>query len=363
MGTSYTSAAASPISAHFLLSHLPIIQRRLLVSLTLAALLVICVIVAAGHGAAQIPYENVAKLILRGIGLPVGLDLPDSDLAIVTMIRLPRILIGALVGSALAASGAVMQGIFRNPLADPGLLGVGAGGALGAVLVLVSGVAGASLWILPGASFIGALFAACLVYALAVQRGRAEPATLLLAGVAVSSFLGALTSLVILSARDYNGVQAVLGWLIGGLSGRGWDHLNVAIIPVFAGLLAAFAYARDLNLFLAGEEAAQTMGVNVSRARLILLAISALMTGAAVSIAGGIAFVGLMIPHLVRLIVGPDYRVLLPASALTGAIFLTMADTIARLIIQPAELQVGVITALTGAPFFLFLLWRQRQKL
>lgn len=361
MGTAYPSAVP-PTSAHFLLSQLPIIQRRLLVSLALAVLLLICVVVAAAHGAAPIPYDQVAKHILRGIGLPVGLDLPDSDFAIVVLIRLPRVLIGALVGGALAASGAVMQGIFRNPLADPGLLGVGAGGAFGAVLVLTMGVAGASLWILPGASFIGALLTALLVYGLATKRGRADTATLLLAGVAVSSFLGALTSLLILSTRDYSGVQAILGWLIGGLSGRGWDHLKVAILPVLGALGVTFAYARDLNLFLAGEEAAQSLGVDVPRTRLILLALAALMTGAAVSIAGGIAFVGLMIPHLIRLIVGPDYRVLLPASALAGAIFLTIADTIARLIIQPAELQVGMITALAGAPFFLFLLWRQRQK-
>jgi iron complex transport system permease protein len=364
MGTSFTTAAqSSPATAHFLLSHLPIIQRRLLVTLALAALLVICVIVAAAHGAAQIPYDQVAQHILRSVGLPIGGDLPASDYAIVVMIRLPRVLIGALVGGALAASGAVMQGIFRNPLADPGLLGVGAGGAFGAVLAIVSGAAGFGLWILPGASFVGAITTAMLVYGLAVKRGRTDTSTLLLAGVAVSSFLGALTSLLILSTRDYNGVQAILGWLIGGLSGRGWDHLRVAILPVLVALGVAATYARDLNLFLAGEEAAQTLGVNVPRTRLILLTLSALMTGAAVSIAGGIAFVGLMIPHLVRLIVGPDYRVLLPASALAGAVFLTVADTIARLIVQPAELQVGMITALAGAPFFLFLLWRQRQTL
>lgn len=353
------SAGVRPATP-FLLANSPVVQRRRIVCGVLAALLIICVIFSAAYGPANIPYGDVARLLLRGIGLPVGLDLPQSDFTIVNTIRLPRILIGALVGAALACSGAAMQGLFRNPLADPGLLGVGAGGALAAVLTITSGLAALSLWTLPAAAFIGALMAAILVYSLSVTRGRADVSTLLLAGVAVSAFLGAITSAILLFTKDYNAIMAILSWLVGGLAGRGWDHLRVAVLPILLAMLATFAYSRDLNLLLAGEETAQSLGVNVPRSRLILLIVCSLMTGAAVSIAGGISFVGLIVPHMLRLIVGPDHRVLLPASALGGAIFLTLADTVARLVLQPAELQVGIVTALLGAPFFLFLLWRQR---
>jgi iron complex transport system permease protein len=327
----------------------------------LALLLLGAIVMSAAHGPANIPYGDVARLLLRGAGLPVGLDLPESDLAIVNTIRLPRILIGALVGAALACAGATMQGLFRNALADPGLLGITAGAGFAAVLVITTGVAGASLLALPAAAFVGALLASLVVYTLSLSRGRTQLSTLILAGMALSSLLSALTTLLILSTKDYSAVQAALVWLFGGLQGRGWDHLRVAILPVLAAMLITFIYSRDLNILLTGEESAQALGVNVPRTRFILLALSSLMTGAAVSIAGGIGFVGLMVPHLLRLIVGPDHRVLLPASALGGAVFLTIADTAARLIIQPAELQVGVLTALLGAPFFLFLLWRNKQ--
>ncbi len=345
----------------FLLANRPIVQRRLIVCCLLTLILLGCVILSAAHGPANIPYGDVARLLLRGVGFPTGLDLSQSDFTIVTVIRLPRILIGALVGAALACSGATMQGLFRNPLADPGLLGVGAGGALAAVIAITSGLAALSLWTLPAAAFVGSLAAATLVYSLSVTRGRTDVSVLLLAGVAVSAFLGAITSAILLFTKDYNAVMAILSWLVGGLAGRGWDHLRVALLPVLLAMLATFAYSRDLNLLLTGEETAQSLGVDVARSRLILLVLTSLMTGAAVSIAGGISFVGLIIPHTLRLIVGPDHRVLLPASALGGAIFLTLADMGARLVLQPAELQVGIVTALFGAPFFLFLLWRQRR--
>jgi iron complex transport system permease protein len=325
-------------------------------------MLLAAIVLSAAHGPANIPYGDVARLLLRSAGFPVGLDLPESELAIVSTIRLPRILVGALVGAALACAGATMQGIFRNALADPGLLGITAGGGFAAVVAITTGLASISLLALPASAFLGALCASVAVYSLSMIRGRTDITTLILAGMAISAMLSALTTTLLLFARDYSAVQAALVWLFGGLQGRGWDHLRVAVIPVLAAIAATFAYSRDLNLLLTGEESAQALGVNVPRTRFILLALSSLMTGAAVSIAGGIGFVGLMVPHMLRLIVGPDYRVLLPASALGGALFLVLADTAARLIIQPAELQVGVLTALVGAPFFLFLLWRQRRS-
>ncbi|MCC7445881.1 MAG: iron ABC transporter permease [Anaerolineae bacterium] len=346
----------------YLLANQPVAERRRLVCAVLIVLLLITFVLSAAHGPANIPYGNTAKLLLRGIGLPVGLDLPESDFTIINTIRLPRVLIGALVGAALACAGATMQGVFRNALADPGLLGITAGGGFVAVLVITTGLASTSLFMLPGAAFVGSLAACFLVYTLSMTRGRSDITALILAGMAISSLLSALTTTVILFTKEYAAVQAALSWIFGGLQGRGWDHLRVATVPVIAAIVVTFAYSRDLNILLTGEESAQTLGINVPRTRLILLALASLMTGAAVSIAGGIGFIGLMVPHMLRLIVGPDHRVLLPASALGGAVFLTLADTVARLILQPMELQVGVLTALIGAPFFLFLLWRHRQS-
>src|SRR5450432_2006718 len=335
-------------------------QRRWTVCGFLALCLLLSVIFAASQGPANISFGDVARLILRGINLRVGQDLPQSAYLIVNVIRLPRILIGALVGAALACAGATVQGLFRNPLADPGLLGVSAGGGLAAVIAITSGAAIVGLWVLPGSAFIGAMGAALLVYGLSLMQNRNDPSSLILVGLAVSSFLGALLTAVLLSAKDVEAVQEALNWLFGGLQGLGWDPLRVMILPILIPMLGTFLYSRDLNLMLTGNDTAQALGVNVPRSRLILLTFVALMTGTAVSIAGGIGFVGLMVPHALRIVVGPDHRILLPASALGGAVFLTLADTAARLILQPADLQVGVLTALLGAPFFLFLLWRKR---
>lgn len=349
----------------FLLAKQTVPQRRRTVCGILLLLLCGAIVFSAAHGPANIRYEDAARLLLRGLGFNVSINLPAneiaSDMVIINSIRLPRILIGALVGAALAVSGVTMQGVFRNPLADPGLLGVGSGAGFGAVLAITTGIASLSLWTLPAAAFAGALGTIFLIYALSMVRGRSDTTSLVLSGMALSVLLGALTSIAIIFTKsDYAGLQA-LGWLFGRLDGRGWEHLGVAIIPILAGTLLTFAYSRELNLFLTGEEAAQALGVNVPRTRAILLLLASLITGVAVSISGGISFVGLMIPHALRLLVGPDYRILLPASALGGAVFLVLADTLSRLIIQPAEINVGILTALLGAPFFLFLLWQQRQ--
>jgi iron complex transport system permease protein len=360
-----TLSGARP--APYLMANRSLQQRRLIVCTGLLVALIAAIVLSAAHGPANIPYGTVARLLLHGLGFHVDVGVPASelasDLAIVNVIRLPRILVGALVGAALAASGATMQGVFRNALADPGLLGVGAGGGFGAVLAITTGLADSSLWALPAAAFIGAFGASFLVYTLSMVRGRSDTTTLILAGMASSVLLGSLTSMLIIYAKnDYTG-RAALGWLFGTLDGRGWDQLAIAIVPITLGMIITFTYSRDLNLLLTGEEAAQALGVDVPRTRFILLTLIAVMTGVAVSIAGGISFVGLMVPHALRLIVGPDYRVLLPTSALGGAVFLVLADTVSRLVIQPAELNVGILTALLGAPFFLFLLWRNRQAI
>ncbi|NPV68194.1 MAG: iron ABC transporter permease [Anaerolineae bacterium] len=349
-------------SPAFWLADRPVRQRLIIVSGALLILLVLAVIFSVSSGSSAIPAGDVARILLARLGIPGLGEFPEAQVRIVVMVRLPRALVGIFVGAALAIAGATMQGIFRNPLADPGIIGVSAGGGLGAVIALTSGLAAGSLWALPLAAFIGGMVAVTIVYTLSLVNGRTQIPTLLLAGVAVNSFMGAVTSAILLLGAEFGEVQAILTWLVGGLRGRGSEHLNVLILPVLTGILLLTAFSRDLNLLLLGEETAQGLGVNVARTRVILLALASLLTGAAVSVAGGVGFVGLIVPHALRLIIGPDHRVLLPASALGGATLLVVCDTIARLALQPAELQVGLITALLGAPFFLFLLWRNRRQ-
>ncbi|GAB4571869.1 MAG: hypothetical protein Kow0077_09700 [Anaerolineae bacterium] len=326
----------------------------------LLSLLGLALLISVANGSSNIPYAHVARILLSGPAGAQAAGIPDSEVRIVLLVRLPRALAGALVGAALASAGATMQGIFRNPLADPGIIGVSAGSGVGAVIAITTGLATGSLWILPTFAFATGMGAALLVYLLSLHNGRTHIATLLLAGVAVNSFMGAVSSALLLMAADYGEAQAILTWLIGGLRGRGMDHVLVMIGPIGIAWLVLYAFSRDLNLLLLGEETAQGLGVQVARTRFLLLMLASLLTGTAVSIAGGIGFVGLIVPHALRLLIGPDHRLLLPASAIGGAAFLVLCDTAARLVIQPAEIQVGLITAMLGAPFFLVLLWRNR---
>jgi iron complex transport system permease protein len=285
---------------------------------------------------------------------PLSFDVPAAERTIVVTLRLPRILMGAAVGFALATAGTVMQGFFRNPMADPSIIGVSSGGAVGAVAVIVSPVA--IPFGLPVAAFVGAMAAAFAVYAIATQDGHTPVATLLLAGVAVQTLLGAVVSyLLVQNGRD---LREAYYWLVGHLDAATWGKVGVVVTVAVVCFLVLFAYARDLNLLLLGEEDAAALGVDVERTKRILLAVSSVLTGAAVAVSGVIGFVGLIIPHLMRLVVGPDHRILLPTSALAGASFLVATDTVARS--GAVELPVGILTAFLGAPFFLFLL-RKRE--
>jgi len=278
-------------------------------------------------------------------------NVPASHRTIVMSIRLPRIALGAVVGFALASAGTVMQGFFRNPMADPSIVGVSAGAATGAVAAIVAVPVA-----LPAAAFVGALVAAFGVYLLASEGGRTPVQTLLLAGIAVQTFLGAVVSFMLVSAgRD---LREAIYWLMGHLHHSTWTEATVAAAVVIPGFLGLLAYARDLNVLLLGEEDAHSLGIEVERTKRLLLTVSSLLTAAAVAVAGVIGFVGLVVPHVMRLLVGPDHRILLPTSALAGATFLVATDTVARA--GTAELPVGIVTAAVGAPFFLYLL-RKRE--
>ena len=265
-----------------------------------------------------------------------------------------------LVGAALAVAGTAMQGFFQNPMADPYIVGVSSGAALGATIGMVFHI---DIWVaglsaIPVLAFAGALGATFLVYALSLRGGRVPVGLLLLTGVAVGALTAAATSLLmILGDED---TRLILFWLLGSLSSRRWEHVQMIMPYVGIGVALIWVYARDLNLLLLGEETAKHTGVEVERVKLIVLSASALLAAAAVSVSGIIGFVGLLVPHLMRLIVGPDHRRLIPASALMGALLLVLADTLARTLASPSEIPIGIITSALGCPFFLFLVARRR---
>jgi iron complex transport system permease protein len=318
----------------------------------LAAALLAAVIAGIAFGAVPVAPSEVVAAIGRALRGQSG-GMSDT---LVVQVRLPRVLLAALVGAALAGAGAVYQALFRNPLADPYILGISSGAGLGAViaLTLTSAATSVRYGIVPVAAFIGALLTMLLVVRLASWRGRLDAISLLLAGVAVSYTLAAITSFLQIFAREQ--MAAVVFWMMGGLGAASWPYL-LMIAPMFAvGAALSLAYTRELNLMLLGDERAGHLGVNVARFKLVALATASLLTAAAVAVAGLIGFVGLMVPHMVRLTLGPDHRVLLPASFLGGGIVLVLADLLARTIIAPVEIPVGIVTAIIGGPFFVWLL-------
>ncbi len=317
----------------------------------LLALMVGTLLAGVAIGAVAIPISDVLSMFLGVHGQAVN----ATDRLIVTQIRLPRVLLGFLVGAALAASGAAMQGLFRNPLASPYVLGIASGASTGATLAILFGARSACL--LPLGAFFGGALAVSIVYGLARGRDRRTSIfTLILAGVAVGALFSAVTSFLIFLSSRGERLSDVLFWIMGGLGRATW--LSSAILaPIAAlGIAAVVFFSRDLNALATGEEGAFHLGVNPEVLSRSLLATTTLLTSAAVAFAGTIGFVGLIVPHVIRLIVGPDHRVLVPVSAVVGGCFLVWSDVAARTVVAPAELPVGVITAFLGAPFFLYLL-------
>lgn len=324
------------------------------------ALLIVSVTVAVTIGPADLAPLDVWRsigdhLTLAGGG-PTDPALGVLRDGIVWDLRLPRVLTAAAVGAGLAIAGAVMQGLTRNPLADPYLLGLSSGASLGAVAVLVLGVT----VLLPIAAFAGAVLAMAAALGLAGSLGRITPARTILAGLAVAQLCAAGTSFVIFWSATGDSYREILAWLMGSLAGAGWSAVAIAVGAV--GILGTglAAQGRTLDAFAFGDTAAAALGIAVNRTRWVMLTVVALLTGALVAVSGSIGFVGLILPHAVRLVVGATHRRLLPLSALTGATFLVWADTAARTVFEPRELPVGIVTAFLGAPVFALLLWRRR---
>ena len=326
----------------------------------LFVLLLLAIVTATMLGGVTIPVKETVTILLDALPF-VHLDTSTTFEKIILQIRLPRVLVAGCVGAGLAVAGVVMQSIFRNPMADPGIIGVSSGGTLGGVVAIYFGITSIGSFMTPLLGFIGAFLTLSIVYFISTSNGRTSILTLLLTGVAISSFLSACTSLL-LSYSNVAQLQQILYWLMGDLNGRDWDHLKLMILPVLISCVIFYFYRQELDILLLGEEEAKNLGINVQLTRNILLIVASLLTGVCVSLTGAIGFVGLIVPHMIRFVVGPSHRLLLPASILGGGIFLIVADLIARLLIRPAELQIGIITAFFGAPFFIYLIILNKRK-
>ncbi|MFJ7954040.1 FecCD family ABC transporter permease [Lysinibacillus sp. NPDC096418] len=287
-------------------------------------------------------------------------DWSRSQEIIIWQIRTPRVLLAMIVGAGLAISGAAIQALVRNSIADPYILGISSGASVGATSVILLGAFSyLGMYALSFAAFIGATVAVIIVFFLARVQGRISVIRLLLAGIAVSLVLSAMTNFMLMMSKEEGGLKAVMYWMMGSLAGAKWANLAIPFVVFIVVYLILRLHARHLNLLLLGEESAVTLGVNIEKFRLLLILLISLLTGVLVAVSGAIGFIGLIIPHIVRMIVGSNYKFVLPVSALLGAIFLIWADAVARIVIAPEEMPIGIITALCGCPFFIWMLRRQ----
>lgn len=328
----------------------------------LISLFAFLIVMAILQGPVDISLAQIGTLIKQAtLANQEALMAPSWQHSIIFDVRLPRMLIALFAGASLALCGLVMQGMFRNPLASPSILGVSSGASLGAVIAIYLGISLISAWAIPLFAFIGALISLAIVYRIAVHRGQISVATLLLSGVAISALNVSATSLLLaLSLNNWDVARMIIYWTMGGLDGRTWDHVLIIIPIVSSGFILLLFYSKQLDLLLLGEDHAQSVGVDVRRTRRNLLIISAAMVAASVSVVGGIGFIGLVVPHILRLLLGPTHRYLLPACLFSGAIALLGADLLLRVFFTEQAIPLGVVTAALGAPFFLFLLIKQR---
>jgi len=341
-------------------------RRRLLAPVGLLSglgiALLAAVVISAGNGQLDIPAAEVVGSVLHHLGIGVG-PVPTHPQGDSTLwdVRFPRVAMAALAGAALATGGALMQGVFGNPLAEPGVVGVSSGAALAAAVVIVFGWSFAGTWTIAVCAFAGGLITTLLVYVLSQDGGRTEVVTLVLTGIAVNAMTSAGLAFL-LFVGDQQAREEIVFWTLGSLNGSRWAHVGVVAPLTGVGLVAALLLSRRLDLLALGDRAARHVGVDVEQLRLTTIAVVAALTAAAVSFCGIIAFVGLVVPHLVRLLAGPGHRMLVPASALGGAVLLVVADLWARTAVAYADLPIGMLTSLVGGPFFFWLLRRARRQ-
>jgi iron complex transport system permease protein len=341
-----------------------VFAKKITFIILLAIALFLGVLVAIALGSFSIPAGSVARVLLGKVpilGSHVGAEKVSKTIqTIILQVRLPRVILAIMVGSALSTAGVVYQALFRNPMADPYIIGISSGGAIGAAIAFLVGL-NISFWgisIVPLFAFMGSIITAFVVYQLAKSGNKVPVASLLLSGLAVGAFISSILSfLLIVNGED---LHRIFFWLLGGLSARSWAHVRMCFPFLLTGLFFSVLFAKHLNISLLGEERAQHLGIEIESFKRIVFLFTSLLVASAVSVSGLIGFVGLMTPHIIRLIIGPDHRYLVPASALGGGLFLLVADLFARTVLSPAEIPVGIVTALFGVPFFIFLLKRKR---
>lgn len=322
-------------------------------------LLLVAFTISVSWGAVAIPFTDVWAILIRKIlHLESMSNLDPTHIDIVWTLRAPRVVLAAMVGSGLSLAGVAAQAMVRNPLADPYVLGVSAGASVAAVASILFGLGAFGLTSTSSSAFAGAVLAMLLVILFGQRRGVIAPLRLILAGVAIGHLLAGITSFLVLQADDAQQVFGVLFWLEGSLARSNWNFLLLPVVAILASWVTLFADGHKLNALLVGDETASSLGVNVNYLRGRLLIITALLTAVMVSLSGIIGFVGLVVPHIARLLVGSDHRRVIPVAAIFGAAFLILADAIARLLLAPIEIPVGIVTGIFGAPFFLWLLWR-----
>ncbi len=325
-------------------------------------LLAVSIVLSLSIGSSMIPFADVWGILWHQLPWTddAGTHWSTGEIAIVTQVRLSRVLLGVLVGACLGLAGAGFQGVLRNPLADPYTLGVSSGSSVGAAFLILFGYqAVLGEWTIPVVAFMTGTLTLLGVFFLARSRGVMQIETLILSGVIIQSFLGAFVSFMVSMSDEV--INQILFWLMGSLAMKNWADVYIVLPCLVIGLPILIAYGQALNLFVLGERHAAHLGIRVERTKLIVLIGSTLLTAAAVSVSGVIGFVGLVVPHLIRLMVGPDYRLLIPLSAIGGGIFVLWSDTLARIALAPKEIPLGVVTALLGAPFFAYLLYRRKK--
>lgn len=334
-------------------------KRKNLIFLFLI-LLILVIFFSLFYGSVKVPVIEILKIILnKFLGFDFEIE-KQSYISIIYNVRLPRVFTAVIIGGALGISGCTMQSLLKNPIVDSGIVGISSGASLGAVLAIAFGLSGKYIFALPIFSILLSLMIAILVYRLALLKGKVDNLLLVLSGIAINSFIGAIISLILINLMEGKAKEYIF-WSVGSLSGRRWEHFNLAVIPIIFLSLILIYYGKELNILLLGDEEARSLGVDIKNLRRKILVIISLLTSISVCVSGNIGFVGLIVPHILRRILGSDNRYLLKGSFLAGAFFVTFCDLISRTIFSPKELGVGIVTAIIGSPYFIYLLIKVRK--
>ena len=337
------------------------IRRKLNFNILIIFLLIIVIIFSLFYGAVKVPIPEVIKILLNKTGITNFDIMKKSFISIVYYVRFPRIMTAVIVGGALAVCGCTMQSLLKNPIADSGIIGISSGASLGAVISIALGLSSKYIFAMPLFSIFFSLLISAIVYRLSTLRGKSDNLLLILSGIAISSFVGAISSIILTNLMESQ-IKEYIFWSIGSLSGRRWEHFLFGIGPVLFFSFFLFYHGKELNILLLGDEEAKSLGINIRTMRKKILVIVAVLTAVSVCISGNIGFVGLVVPHILRKIIGADNRKLLKGSFLAGAFFLTLSDLISRVILAPSEISVGIITSLIGAPYFIYLIIKIRKE-